>query len=190
MIEQTLVLIKPDGVQKSLIGRIISRFEEAGLKVVGMKMVWPDEKKAKQHYPLDEEWARGSYKRSKEAAEKNKDPFDFKDHKDYGEFVQKGLVNFIQENPIVALVLEGPHSIELVRKMIGHTEPRQALPGTIRGDLASVESYVNANTNNRAVRNLIHSSDNLENANKEIKTWFDKNEVHDYKRPGDEHIFG
>ena len=190
MIEQTLVLIKPDGVQKSLIGRIISRFEEAGLKIAGLKMVWPDEKIARKHYPLDEEWTKSVYKKSKETAEKNSEPFDFKDHVDLGKFVQEGLVNFIKEGPIIAIVIEGPHAIELVRKIIGPTEPRQALPGTIRGDFASVESYTGANTKGRAVRNLIHASDSLENAKKEIAVWFRKDEVHDYKRPGDEHAFG
>ena len=100
------------------------------------------------------------------------------------------LKNNIQENPIVALVLEGTHAIEIVRKMVGSTEPRSAIPGTIRSDFASVESYPNANTQGRAVRNLIHASDSVDNAKKEIKTWFDEEEVHDYKRPGDEKIFG
>jgi nucleoside-diphosphate kinase len=190
MIEQTLVLIKPDGIQQKIVGKIISRFEDVGLKVVGMKMVWSDEKKAREHYPLDEDWSRGAFEKTKETAEKNKEKFDFKDYVEFGKFVQEGLVSFIQENPIVALVLEGPHAIELVRKMVGSTEPRQAAPGTIRGDLASIESYVNANSNNRAVRNLIHASDSVNNAKKEIDVWFDDEEVHDYKRPGDEKIFG
>jgi len=190
MIEQTLVLIKPDGVQKKLIGRIISRFEEADLRLAGMKMIWPDEKMARKHYPLDEEWAKSIYKKSKEASEKNSEPFPFKDYLDIGKFVQEGLVNFIMESPIVAIVMEGPHAIELIRKIIGSTEPRQSLPGTIRGDFASVESYFSANSKGRAVRNLIHASDSVENAEKEIAIWFSKGEVHDYSRPGDEHAFG
>jgi len=189
MIEQTLVLIKPDGIQKRLIGKIISRFEDAGLKIAGMKMEWPDEDKAREHYPLDEEWTKSVYKKSKETAKKNSDPFKFKDHVEMGEFVQKGLIEFIKETPIVAMVLEGPHAIELVRKIIGSTEPRQSAPGTIRGDFASVESYFNANSKDRAVRNLIHASDSLENAKKEILIWFEEGEVHNYKRPGDEHAF-
>ena len=186
--EHTLVLIKPDGVQQKLIGKIISRFEDTGLKVVGMKMVWPDEKKAREHYPLDEDWAKSAFTKSKESAEKNKEKFYFNDHIEFGKFVQNGLVDFIQENPVVALVLEGTHAIEIVRKMVGATEPRSAIPGTIRADFASIESYVNANLGRRAVRNLIHASDSLINANREIATWFDKKEVHRYNRPGDEKI--
>ena len=188
--EQTLVLIKPDGIQQKVVGKIIGRFEDAGLKVVGMKMVWPDEGKARKHYPLDKEWAEAAFGKTKESAEKNNEKFDFKDSMEFGKFVQDGLVEFIQENPIVALVLEGTHAIEIVRKMVGSTEPRSAIPGTIRSDFASVESYPNANTQGRAVRNLIHASDSVDNAKKEIKTWFDEEEVHDYKRPGDEKIFG
>ena len=188
--EQTLVLIKPDGIQQKVVGKIITRFEDAGLKVVGMKMVWADEKRAREHYPLDEEWSKGVYAKTKESAEKNNERLDFKDYEEFGKFVQDGLVEFIQENPIVALVLEGTHSIEVVRKMVGSTEPRAANPGTIRADFASVESYPNANNQKRAVRNLIHASDSIENAKKEIKTWFDKEEVHDYSRPGDERVFG
>jgi nucleoside-diphosphate kinase len=188
--EKTLVLIKPDGIQQKLVGRIISRFETAGLRVVGMKMAWSDESKAREHYPLDEEWARAAFGKTKDSAEKNNEEFNFKDSMEFGKFVQDGLVEFIQENPIVALVLEGSHAIEVVRKMVGATEPRSAAPGTIRADFASVESYPNANNQGRAVRNLIHASDSVENANKEIKTWFDENEVHDYSRPGDEKIFG
>ena len=188
--EQTLVLIKPDGIQQKVVGKIIGRFEDAGLKVVGMKMVWPDEKKAREHYPLDEEWAKGVYAKTKASADKNNEKLDFKDHMEFGQFVQDGLVSFIQENPIVALVLEGTHAIEVVRKMVGGTEPRTADPGTIRSDFASVESYPNANSQGRAVRNLIHASDSVVNAKKEIKTWFDKEEVHNYSRPGDDRIFG
>lgn len=188
--EQTLVLIKPDGIQLKLIGKIITRFENAGLRVVGMKMSWADENKAREHYPLDTEWANEAFEKTKVSAEKNNEKFDFKDPLEFGKFVQDGLVDFIQENPIVALVLEGSHAIEIVRKMVGATEPRSASPGTIRSDFASVESYPNANNQGRAVRNLIHASDSVNNAKKEIKTWFSEEEVHDYNRPGDDKIFG
>lgn len=190
MIEQTLVLIKPDGVQQKLIGKILSRFEDAGLKIVGIKMIWSDEKKAVEHYPLDEEWAKNVFKKSKESAERNKEKFNFKNHLELGKFIQKGLIDFIQENPIVAIVLEAPHAVDIVRKMVGATEPRSANPGTIRSDFASVESYPNANVKERAVRNLVHASDSAINAKREITTWFSKDEVHNYKRPGDERIFG
>ena len=151
-IEKTLVLIKPDGVQKNLIGKIISKFEDAGLKIIALKMMHPDEELAKKHYPLDEKWAKTLYEKSKKAAEEKNEKFLFKDPQHIGEFVQKGLQNLITECPVIAMVLESPHAIEIVRKMVGPTEPRQAPPGTIRGDFASIESYSTANTRERAVR--------------------------------------
>jgi nucleoside-diphosphate kinase len=189
MIEQTLVLIKPDGVQMRLIGKILSRFEDTGLKISAMKMVWPDEDKARNHYPMDEEWAKNMFKKTKDAAEKNNEPLKYDNYEEMGKFVNDALVEFIQESPVIAFVLEGPSAIELVRKLIGHTEPKQAAPGTIRGDFASIETYVLANFKDRPLRNLIHASDSVENAKKEIALWFDKEEVHDYKRPGDNHAF-
>jgi len=185
MIEQTLVLIKPDGIQQKLIGRIITRFENAGLRIAGMKMIWPDEKKAKEHYPLDEEWSESAFRKSRETAEKNKEKFDFKNHKEFGKFIQDGLVKFIQESPVIAIVVEAPHAIEVVRKMVGATEPRSAVPGTIRSDFASIESYPNANKKERAVRNMVHASDSVSNARREISIWFSKEEIHNYKRYGD-----
>jgi len=180
--ERTLVLIKPDGIQKSITGKIISRFEDAGLKITGMKMVWADDILAKKHYPLDEEWARNLFKKTKQAyAKEGKEP-KYKTWEEIGKAVQSNLINFLKESPIVAMVLQGPNSIELVRKMIGATEPRQAIPGTIRADFASVECYRIADDKERAVRNLIHASDSKENAEREIATWFNPNELHDYKK--------
>jgi len=181
-IEQTLVLIKPDGVQRSLTGKIISKFEENGLKIIALKMTHPNEDLAKTHYPLNEEWAKATFEKSKKVAEEKSEPLKFKDHIDFGKFLQKSLVDFITEAPVVAMVIQGPHAIEIVRKMLGATEPRQATPGTIRGDFASVESYSIANTKGRAVRNLVHASDSPETAEKEIPIWFSENEILEYKK--------
>lgn len=159
MIERTLVLIKPDGVQRGLIGRLIQRFEEVGLKIVGMKMMWVDSDFAKQHY---------------------------KAHVDK-EFYH-GLEAMITEGPIVAMVLEGLHAVELVRKMVGSTEPRSAPPGTIRGDF-SHHSYVYTDAAGKAIKNLIHASGNVEEANDEIKLWFDEKELHSYKTVHEIHVF-
>ena len=108
--------------------------------------------------------------------------FEFSDHIQYGQFIQDSLKNFIKESPVVALVIKGPHAIEIIRKMVGATEPRSALPGTIRADFASIESYEISNAGNRAVRNLIHASDAPETAKREIALWFKPSEIHDYKR--------
>jgi len=151
MIEQTLVLIKPDGVQRGLSGEIIHRFERVGLKIVAMKMFWVNKEFAKKHY---------------------------KAHVDKPFY--KGLEAMITEGPVIAMVLEGVHGVELVRKMVGGTEPKSAAPGTIRGDYAHV-SYEYADKKGIAIKNLIHASGNKEEAKIEVELWFDKKELHSYK---------
>src|SRR3989344_4311087 len=183
--EKTLVLLKPDAVQKNLIGRIISRFEESGLKICAMKMTHASKSLAEKHYPLDDAWAENVFKKRKAVAEKEGKPLEYKDASELAKLLQSWLLEYITESPIIAVVLEGPHAIELVRKIVGHTEPRQALPGTIRSDFASIESYKLADLKKRATRNLIHGSDSVENAQKEIALWFKSNEIHDYKRDQD-----
>ena len=140
--QRTLVLIKPDGVQRGLVGAIISRLEARGLKIVAMKMLQMDREMASQHYDV---------------------------HRQRPFF--QGLVQFITTSPIIAMVLEGSNAVELVRRTIGSTDPVQAEPGTIRGDLA-VEIG----------RNLIHGSDSLETAAKEISFFFKSEEIPGYTR--------
>jgi nucleoside-diphosphate kinase len=186
--ERTLVLIKPDAVSRSLVGEIISRFEKTGLKIVAMKMVWADEELAKKHYVLEESWAKNVYDKTKAASEKEGTPMKWKDHMELGRTIQSWNADFLQEGPVVAFVLQGPHVIEIVRKMVGSTEPRQAIPGTIRGDYAMIESYAVANEKARVLRNLVHASDSPETANREISIWFTKQELHDYKKELDKHL--
>jgi len=159
MIEHTLVLIKPDGVARGLTGRIISRFEDAGLKIVGMKMVWIDKDFSKKHY----------------AAHMSKKFY-------------SALETFITSGPMVAMVIEGVHAVENVRKIIGNTEPHQAAPGTIRGDFAH-HSAKYADANKKAVANLIHASGTKEEAVAEIKLWFKSEELHTYKTVHEVHVF-
>ena len=163
MIEQTLVMLKPDAVQRTLIGDIISRFERAGLKIIGMKMVWVDEKFSLKHYTDDLAKRRG-------------------------EEVRKMMVSFLQEGPVVAMCLEGVESVENVRKIVGSTEPKAASPGTIRGDYAHV-CFSYADKKKTVVRNLIHASGNKEDAKYEVALWFDKKELHSYKTVHDVHLF-
>lgn len=151
MIEKTLVLIKPDGVVRGLCGNIISRFENAGLKIVGMKMLWVSRDMAKEHY---------------------------KEHVDKPFYV--GLEKFITEGPVVGMVIEGNDAIEIVRKIVGPTEPKAAQPGTIRGDFSHI-SYKFADNKNIAVKNLIHASANQEDAEREISLWFAPEQIHDYE---------
>jgi len=153
--EKTLVLIKPDGVKRNLIGKIIMRFEDSGLKIVGMKMVWVDEDFAKKHYRED-------------VATR------------HGERVRNDLIKYIREGPVIAMVLEGVDAIKVTRKIVGSTYPNESLPGTIRGDFAHISKDY-ANLNEITVRNLIHASGNKEDAEIEIPLWFDKKEMHSYK---------
>jgi len=188
VVEQTLVLMKPDAMQRNLIGKIITRFEDAALKIVGMKMVWASEDLAKKHYFLDETWAKNVYDKTKAAHDKEGKKLPYKDHMDLGKTIQNWNIKFLREGPVLALVLKGPHAIEIVRKMVGATEPRQAAPGTIRGDFAIVESYALADAKTRVMRNLIHASDAVETAKREISLWFDNEELHDYTKELDKHF--
>lgn len=187
-IEKTLVLIKPDGVARSLIGKIISRFEETGLKIIAMKMIQTEEKLAKKHYPLDEEWAKNVFEKTKTTYEKEGKQFNYKNPLEFGSMIQKWNMSFLCEGPIVAMVIEGPHAIEIVRKIVGHTEPKQAAPGTVRGDFASLESYAIANAKGRVLRNLVHASDSKETAQKEISLWFKSSELNNYEKDLDKHF--
>lgn len=180
-IEQSLVLIKPDGVKKGIIGKIISRIEETGLKICAMKMVWASEDLAKNHYQLDEEWAKNVFAKTKATYEKSGKPLLYKDHMELGQTIQSWNMKFLKEGPVIAMIVEGPHAIELIRKLVGSTEPRQAAPGTIRGDFASIESYEIADSKQRVIKNLIHASDSQENGKREISLWFKPEEVHSYK---------
>jgi len=113
---------------------------------------------------------------------------EYKNHIEHGQTIRKWLKNYLTECPILAIVLEGPHAIEIVRKMVGSTEPRQAAPGTIRGDFAVTESYSLADTKKRTLRNLIHASDTIQNAKREIAVWFDNKEIQKYSKELDKHL--
>jgi nucleoside-diphosphate kinase len=143
--ERTLVLIKPDGVQRQLVGRIIDRYEERGLKIVGLKLVRVDRALAERHYAV---------------------------HRDRPFF--GGLVEFITSGPLVALALEGPNAIAVVRAINGATRPHEAAPGTIRGDYAL-----------ETAQNIVHASDGAETAESELSLWFGPGELLDYSREVD-----
>ncbi|MEI6731485.1 MAG: nucleoside-diphosphate kinase [archaeon] len=186
--EKTLVLLKPDAIQRSLMGKIITRFEDTGLKIVAMRLIWAEEEIARNHYPLDEEWAKGMFEKTKASYEKAGKKVPYKTHVEMGKTIQKRLVTFLKESPVLALVLEGPHAVEIVRKMVGSTEPKSSAPGTIRGDFSSVESYAISDKKERAARNLIHASDSVENAKREIAVWFTEKEIYNYKKELDKHF--
>lgn len=184
MLEKTLVLLKPDAVQRGLVGEIIARFEKVGLKMVAMKMVHPSHEDVDKHYALTEEWMLAVYTKAKAKYEANGQPFDYPDHIAYGSEIKRGLVDFLKSAPIVALVLEGEMAVSLVRKIVGATEPASSAPGTIRGDL-SHDTYALSNAQNRPLRNLIHASGNVEEANNEMKIWFTDEELYKYEHVND-----
>jgi len=183
-LEKTLVLIKPDGVQRGLTGEIIGRFERAGLKITAMKMVHASHGDVDKHYALTEEWMRGVYEKAKAKYEADEQPFEFADHIAYGTAIKKGLIDFLKSAPIVAMVLEGERAVSLVRKLVGATEPASSAPGTIRGDL-SHDTYPLSNAQNRPLRNLVHASGAVEEAENEIKIWFTDTEQYRYEHVND-----
>ena len=188
VMEQTLILLKHDTVSRGLIGKIITRLEDAGFKIIGMKMVSASEELAKKHYHLDEVWAKNVYEKTRVSYEKDGKKLQYKDHMEMGRTIQSWNVTFLREGPVVAIAIEGPHAVEIIRKMVGSTEPRQASPGTIRGDFAVVESYLLADKKKRVARNLIHASDTPENGKREISLWFDNEEIHKYLKELDKHF--
>jgi nucleoside-diphosphate kinase len=175
--ERTLVLIKPDSIKKGIIGKIISRFEDTGLKIIAMKMIKINEEHAAKHYILEDEWAKNVFEKAKIVADKENKPMKYKTYMEMGKEIQKRNVDFITESPVIAVILQGPHAIEIVRKLIGNTEPRQALPGTIRGDFSSIESYAVSDGEGRALRTLVHASDSVKSAEREINLWFNGEEI-------------
>lgn len=182
-IERTLVIVKPDGVKRGLIGEIISRFERANLKIVAMKMVWADRSKIEGFYPSSIEWFRSvGNKTLNSYKEMGIDPrreLGTDDPVEIGKLVKKWLMDYMTETPIVLMVVEGNHAVEVVRKIVGNTLPYKAEPGTIRGDY-SVDSPDLANREKRAIRNLVHASDSPEEAKREIEYWFKEDEIYEY----------
>ena len=163
MIEQTLVLLKPDAVKRGLMGRIISRFEDAGLKIVGAKMVLIDVAFARIHY--DEISAVGKRR---------------------GEKVLQYMLSILRNGPVMALCLEGIEAVDIARKMAGTTEPKAAPPGTIRGDFAHV-SFKYADKKEKGIENVVHASGNLEEAKQEVALWFKPNELFKYETVHEKH---
>ena len=154
--EKTLVIIKPDTIQRSLIGEIINRFEKAGLKIVGVKMLLPAEPHYHHHYETI----------SKMISRRGEDKF-------------KANLEFMMTGPVIAMVLEGIEAVNLVRKLVGDTEPKSALPGTIRGDYAHM-SYSHADSHGVGIPNLVHASGETKEAKAEIEHWFKPGELFDY----------
>ncbi len=172
-VERTLLFVKPDGVRRGLIGEVISRIERAGLKIIGMKMVWLGEDWAKKHYP-DEIAEKIGQKAKRAFLERGKE-FPWKEE-EYGKAILEALRRYVTSAPIVAMVIEGPKAIGKVRAIVGDTAPSRAAPGTIRGDFAC-DDYELANLQTRSIYNVVHASDS-EGAEREIRELFSEDELY------------
>lgn len=190
--QRALIIIKPDGVQRGLIGKIIKRFEQVGLKIVGLKFIWATKKQIIAHYPETDSWFKKVGERTLTNYAKKglnvKKVFGTIDPIKIGQTVKKWLIHYLQESPIMIFVLEGYEAIEIVRKLCGNTIPLLAAPGTIRGDF-SHDCIDLANEQNRPLRNIIHASDTIEDAEREIKVWFAENELFKYEKPDEKMMF-
>lgn len=190
--EKTLVLVKPDGVKRGLIGEIVGRLEQRGLKIVALKMIWPTKEIVLRHLPLSEEWVTRLGEKGLTTFDEYKlDPLEYMgstDKKEIGDKVKAGLVEYLTSGPVVAMVIQGIHAINMVRKIAGHTLPMKADMGTVRGDY-SVDSPIIANVENRAIHNIMHASETQAEADNEIDLWFKKDEIHEYKRAEEDLMF-
>ena len=186
--ERTLVVVKPDGVQRSLIGEIIKRFERSGLKLAGMKMMVADPAFIEKHYTIDPEWRRITGEKTiKGYRDKGQTPPSEDPHEITG-IILGHLKTFMTSGPVVAMVWEGVHAVKIVRKLTGSTEPLSSDVGTIRGDYV-IDSYQLADIDKRAIRNLLHASGTVDDAHKEIELWFKKEELIDYKLVQDKVLY-
>ncbi|MBI2642660.1 MAG: nucleoside-diphosphate kinase [Candidatus Wildermuthbacteria bacterium] len=174
--EKTLVLIKPDGVQRSLVGEIISRYERLGLKLLGVKFVVPTPDLVEKHYTLDPTWRqRNGEKTIKSYKEKGLKP-PFEDPLEMSSWTLERLKKYLSSGPVIAMVWQGANAVAVIRKVTGSTEPLSSDVGTIRGDFM-LDSYQMADDDNRAVRNLTHISGSVQEAEDEIKLWFSDKEL-------------
>lgn len=171
--EETLILIKPDGVEKKLTGEIISRFEKAGLDIVDIKTTKPTEELLEKHYVLADDWIKSLASKTREAMSAKGVKMAETDL-EIAKRVQSWLKQSLSSGKVVAMVLRGNHAVSIVRKLIGATEPKSAAMGTIRGDF-STDSYDLADKEQRSIKNLIHASGTIDEAKREIGLWFPEN---------------
>lgn len=186
--EKTFLLIKPDAVRRGLSGEIIKRVEDRGLKIIALEMVRATEEQIDGHYPKDKKWIKRlgkktlkTYKNYDVDAEKE---LGTSDPMKIGKMVRQWNIEYLTEAPLIKMVIQGVHAIDMVRKLVGDTIPAFAEMGTIRGDF-SVDSAVSANADRRAIHNIVHASETLKEAKHEIEYWFAPEEIHHYKRVED-----
>ncbi len=190
--ERTVLLIKPDGVKRGLIGEIISRIEKRGLKIISLEMIQATKEQVDRHYPKDEKWIR----RLGEKTLKNYETFGFDAQKELGatdpleigKMVRGWLLDYMTSGPMVKMIIKGIHAIDMVRKLVGKSIPAEAEMGTIRGDF-SVDDATAANRDKRAIHNLVHASETAQEAENELNLWFALEDIYDYKRAEEDIMF-
>jgi len=190
--DKTVVIVKPDGVKRGLVGEIISRFERRGLKVISLEMIQASREQIDSHYPKDETWI----KRLGEKTLKNYDNFKIDpieamgtaDALEIGKLVRGWIIDYMTSGPMVKMVVKGIHAIEMVRKIVGKSLPSEAEMGTVRGDF-SVDSPAAANRDKRAIHNLVHASETPAEAANEMGLWFALEDIYDYKRAEEDIMF-
>lgn len=182
--ERTFVILKPDTIQRGLAGDVMRRLERTGLKLIGIKMVRADTKRLTAHYGKDNAWylAKGTkrielLKAAGKPVKKGRGPVE------YGRDIIRGVLSYMQSSPVVMMVWEGNQAVAVVKKLVGSTDPTASVVGTIRGDF-QLDSYSLSDAEQRGIRNLIHCSDQVSEARREIRIWFPKRELHDYR-----HVF-
>lgn len=185
--ERTFVIVKPDGVQRSLVGEIIKRFERTGLKLVALKMGVLDEKRLWTHYQKDDTWYDLKGNNMIKGRQGVGLPIE-KSALEYGKDIVRALVEFMSAGPVVAMVWEGNEAVGIVKKIVGTTEPLASDVGTIRGDL-TIDSYNLSGADGRAVRNLVHCSDQPTEAEREINLWFKNDEIIKYRQVQEEILY-
>lgn len=188
-----MILVKPDGLMRGLVGEILKRFENRGLKLVALKMIKPTSVHVRKHYLATPKQLEGMGRHTLDDLAKNnmdsKKEFGTDNALELGKMINKWNEEFLTSGPVIAIVFQGLHSVAIGRKIVGSSMPADAGVGTIRGDYA-VDSPIFANIKRRSVKNLVHASGSVAEARREIKHWFSKNELYQYKRVDEDLLFG
>jgi nucleoside-diphosphate kinase len=183
--ERTLILVKPDGLRRGLVGEVLKRFESRGLKIVALKLMKASPEHVKKHYLSTKEQLEGMGNKTLDTLKlQGLDPVKIMGTSsplEIGKIINRWNFEFISSGPVVALILEGLHAVDMARKISGNTLPFKAEIGTIRGDF-SIDSPILGNLNKRPVRNIVHASSSINDAEREIKHWFSKKDIFDYQR--------
>jgi len=190
--EKTVILIKPDGVKRGLIGEIISRIEKRGLKIISLEMIQATREQVDNHYPKDEKWIKRlgekTLKNYKTYGIDSMEELGTEDTLEIGKMVRGWLLDYMTSGPMIKMIVKGIHAIDMVRKLAGKSMPAEAEMGTIRGDF-SVDDATAANKDKRAIRNVVHASEVPKEAANEISLWFAIEDIFDYKRAEDDIMF-